>query len=82
MPAFRRIILAIGIVILSACDPQLTDDPIPLITFNDVVINLGLPDYNSLRPNGGMKLLNNIGVRGVIVYRVDATTFRAYERNC
>jgi nitrite reductase/ring-hydroxylating ferredoxin subunit len=60
----------------------MVDDPIPLITFNDVVINLSLPEYSSLRLDGGMKLLNNIGVRGVIVYRVNATTFHAYERNC
>jgi len=60
----------------------MVDDPIPLTTFNDVVVNLAFPEYSALRVDGGLKLFNNIGVRGVIVYRVNATTFHAYERNC
>lgn len=76
---FAGLLTAAG---LFACEPQLVDDPIPLATFQDQVCNLGLPEYSSLRVDGGYKELNNIGVRGVIVYRVDATTFRAYERNC
>lgn len=74
-----------GIVFLSmlmACDPQLTDDPIPLVTFQDEVCNLALPSYSPLRLDGGFVQLKNIGLRGVIVYRVSETTFRAYERNC
>lgn len=70
------------VTVLLACDPQLTDDPIPLITFDDQVCNLSLPFYSALRLNGGFMLMNNIGLRGVIVYRVNETTFRAYERNC
>jgi len=69
-------------VAFTACEPQLTDNPIPLITFADVVINLSLPEYTALRVDGGFKLLNNIGVRGVILYRVSNTSFHAYERNC
>lgn len=67
---------------LFSCEPQLTDDPIPLITFVDQVCNLGLPEYGSLRVDGGYKEMNKIGVRGVIVYRVNPSTYRAYERNC
>lgn len=67
---------------LFSCDPQLTDDPIPLVAFQDQVCNLGLPLYSGLRVDGGIVMVNNIGVRGVIVYRVNETTFRAYERNC
>lgn len=65
-----------------SCEPQLVDDPIPFVTFNDLTINIGLPDYATLRVDGGLKLINNIGLHGVIVYRVNATTFHAYERNC
>jgi hypothetical protein len=72
----------IALLCLLACDPQLTDDPIPLVTFQDQVCNLALPEYSSLRLDGGFKEMNKIGVRGVIVYRVNETTFRAYERNC
>jgi nitrite reductase/ring-hydroxylating ferredoxin subunit len=75
----------VGLILLSvllACDPQLTDDPIPLVTFQDQVCNLALPDYSSLRNYGGFMEMNKIGLRGVILYRVDETTIRAYERNC
>jgi hypothetical protein len=53
-----------------------------LVTFVDQVCNLGFPEFSSLRNDGGHKEFNKIGVRGVIVYRVNATTYRAYERNC
>lgn len=66
----------------SSCDPQLTDDPIPIVAFQDQVINLTLPEFSTLRNDKGFKAINNIGVRGVIVYRVNGLTYRAYERNC
>ena len=69
-------------MMLISCEPQLTDDPIPLTTFSDVVINLSLPAYSKLRIDNSYLLINNIGVRGVIVYRVNSTTFNAFERNC
>lgn len=74
--------ICVLLTVLFACDPQLTDDPIPLVTFVDQVCNLGLPEYSSLRVDGGYMQMNNIGLRGVIVYRVNGTTYRAYERNC
>ena len=70
------------LTVLLACDPQLTDDPIPLVSFDDMVCNLSLPLYSPLRLDGGFMAINSIGLRGVIVYRVNETTFRAYERNC
>lgn len=65
-----------------ACEPQLIDDPIPLVAFNDVVISLGLPEYIKLRVDGGWYEIPRAGIRGIIVYRVNSTTFRAYEKNC
>ena len=79
---FRRVVFVIGLVMLAGCEPQLTDSPIPLTTFADMVINLSLPEYAALRVDGGFKMFNNIGVRGVIVYRVSNSSFHAYERNC
>lgn len=67
---------------LFACDPNLSDDPIPYIPFNDYVINLNLPEYIALRTDGGYKEVNSVGVRGVIIYRVNSTNYIAYERNC
>lgn len=67
---------------LVACSRDLSDDPIPIIFFADVVIELGLTEYNSLKTDGGFKELNTGGVRGIILYRVNSATYFAYERNC
>lgn len=65
-----------------ACQPDMSDDPIPVVGFPDFVLNLSAPEFQSLAINGGYKEINSIGVRGVIVYRLDALTYLAYERNC
>lgn len=71
-----------SLVLLVGCEPQLTDDPIPIVAFNDIVLNLGLPAYSKLRVDGGMMAYNSVGVRGIIIYRVNANSYKAYERNC
>lgn len=73
--------ILVGLVLLS-CEPQLVDAPIPIASFTEFQINLFLPEYSNLRLDGGQKAINSIGVRGVIVYRINATVYRAYERNC
>lgn len=69
------------VILFSACQPNLSDDPIPYIAFNDIILNLNLPEFIALRSDGGFKEISG-GVRGIIVYRVNSTTYRAYERNC
>jgi hypothetical protein len=66
----------------SACQPDMSDDPIPVVSFPDFQANLSAPEFQPLMVNGGYKEINSIGVRGVIVYRLDAATYLAYERNC
>lgn len=65
-----------------SCSSDYADDPIPLASFPDFIINLSAPEYQSLAVNGGHKEINSIGIRGVIVYRVDALNYLAFERNC
>ncbi len=69
-------------ILLLACTRDMYDDPIPLVPFVDIVINLNLPEYINLRTDGGSKELSTGGVRGIIVYRLNASTYFAYERNC
>lgn len=69
------------VLLMMACDPNLSDDPIPYIAFNDIILNLNLPEYISLRSDGGYKEISG-GVRGIIIYRVNSSTYKAYERNC
>jgi hypothetical protein len=67
---------------IASCSTGPTDDPIPVIPFADFTINLSFPEYQSLAVNGGTKGVNAIGVRGVLIYRKDASTYVAFERNC
>ena len=66
----------------SACNPDLTDDPIPYFSFGTVYLNLNLPEYARLKTDGGSIYYDDGGVKGLIVYRQNATTFHVYERNC
>jgi nitrite reductase/ring-hydroxylating ferredoxin subunit len=77
----RRIKFWFLFVIASACSPSRVDDPVPFIPFDDIVINLNLPEYNNLRTDGGYVQING-GVRGIIVYRVNSSSYVAYDRNC
>jgi hypothetical protein len=82
----RRIKLAVAFliaatVIVAGCDSDLSDDPIPYDPFSPLLIDLTLPSNNDLQTIG-WKAYNDIGVRGVIVYKLNATTYLAYERNC
>jgi hypothetical protein len=70
------------VVLLASCQPDMSDDPIPFVAFPDFVANLMAPEYQSLAVVGGYKEINSIGVRGVIVYRLNASTYLAFERNC
>ena len=75
-------ILQIFLLSLMACSTGPTDDPVPIVPFPETTINLTFPEYQSLAVNGGTKGINSIGVRGVIIYRKDASTYVAFERNC
>lgn len=72
------------ILALFSCEPNLVDDPIPFVSFNDVVINLSFPEFINLNKDGGFKDINNqnAGVRGIIIYRKSSTTYLAFEKNC
>lgn len=75
--------LGIAFVLVSwGCQPDLSDDAIPWQPFDVIQINLNLPEYVSLKNDGGFKTIENAGVRGIILYRLNASNYLAYERNC
>ena len=85
--AFTRTLSLLFLVVCS-CGQDLSDDPIPVIFFPDAVINLSFPEYQqSLAVDGGFKVVSSVagssvGVRGVIIYRKDISTYIAFEVNC
>ena len=78
----RKIITFILILSGLSCKPDLVDDPIPYVHFSDVVINLTLPAYVALLTDGGFVYINSGGVKGIILYRKNNTSYLAFERNC
>jgi len=81
MKEFTLIFILIYLAVFPGCSPDLSDDPIPYQPFSDIVINLSLPTYNSLKVDGGFATTGG-GIRGIIVYRLNSTTYLAYEKNC
>jgi hypothetical protein len=67
--------------LILSCDSDLTDDPIPYQPFPPLVIELTLPSNNAFNTLGWMAF-TDAGIKGVIVYKLNAATYLAYERNC
>src|SRR5688500_12760092 len=65
----------------NGCAPELSDDPIPYQGFPAFTINLNLPQYQGVSTDGGWTYIDG-GVRGIILYRQNTSTYIAYERNC
>jgi hypothetical protein len=72
--------IALGLFLCTgSCAPDLVDDPIPHASFPDIVISIS--NYQALLLDGGY-IYRPEGVRGIIIYRKNSTTFLAFERNC
>jgi len=69
------------LLMLLSCKQDLLDDAIPQVFFDGMILNLNLPEYIALKSDGNTVSING-GVRGIIVYRKNASTYLAYERNC
>ena len=65
-----------------ACDDNFQGDQIPIADFQDVVINLSLPEYRDLNRDGTSIYVNSGGLRGLILYRENASSYIVFERTC
>ncbi len=77
----RKIKLSLFFLIIGISGYGQEDEPIPFATFSEIIVNLSFPQYRALKADGGFVEVEG-GVKGIIIYREDATTFLAYERNC
>ena len=77
----KKISPGLFFMMLTICSYGQADEPIPFTSFTEITINLTFPEYQPLKSDGGFIEIDG-GVRGIIVYRIDASTFIAYERNC
>jgi hypothetical protein len=79
---FVALTLLISLSLLGpGCSPDMGDDPIPIVPFEPIVANLSLPEFAALRTDRSF-VYSKGGVRGIVLYRQDATTYVAFERNC
>ncbi len=68
-------------LLLTACDNDTPAEELPPAAFSPIVINLTLPQYQPLSRDGGFVRLSQ-GLRGIILYRENASTYHAVEQNC
>lgn len=51
-------------------------------SFAPININLSYPQYQRLKLDGGYQYMDDGGMKGIILYRQDESTYIAYERLC
>lgn len=73
------VVLGTIVGVLSSCEGENFCDNLPYVVV-DTVINLNNQQYQALRLDQGfVEILG--GYRGIIIYRVDALTYRAFEKS-
>ncbi len=75
--------LILSILIFSACSNKPADRncKLPNIPVN-VTINLNNPQYINLQVPGGWAYVDNSGIKGLIIYNLNGSDYRAYDRAC
>lgn len=79
---YPLILFLITLLGSSACDNELGDVPLPFRDFQDIVINLDLPENRALNNDKGFIYRDDAGVRGLIIYHESGDNYYVYERNC
>ena len=74
----RVYITILGLLVFSSCEPQIQNE-IPFV-FVEIDINLNNVEFVDLQKDGGFVYILG-GVRGIILYRKNLTTYKAFERN-
>jgi hypothetical protein len=69
-------------VLLFACENDPIPAEIPLASFDDIFINLDLPEYQPLDVQGFVYVQAGGGSNGIILYKNSPTDYNAYERTC
>jgi hypothetical protein len=76
----RRIVVFSFIIlftVFSGCRRNL--HPVPDIPFN-INVNVNLPSYSGLQSIGGYAYVDNVGVKGLVIYRRSMDEFVAFDR--
>ncbi len=63
-----------------SCEQDDQNNLLPYVLVNET-INLANPEFINLQVPGGWAYANG-GIKGIIIYNLNSTTFKAYERSC
>jgi len=76
-------LLILSVFFFSACSNKPADrnNNLPNIPVN-ITISLNNPQYINLQVPGGWAYVENAGIKGLIVYNLNGSDFRAYDRAC
>tara|TARA_B100000949_G_C13912538_1_gene297413 strand:+ start:85 stop:513 length:429 start_codon:yes stop_codon:yes gene_type:complete len=78
----KKIAFLLLLITVFACksdDDKLDDNPYLTSPLVDLTLNLNLPEYNSLNFPSNSLVITRQGIRGVVIYNVDNTTYHAFE---
>ncbi|MDZ4757389.1 MAG: hypothetical protein SGJ10_04505 [Bacteroidota bacterium] len=68
-------------LIIFACGKSTKEDAIPYVTV-DTYVNITLTQYIKLQNPGGWAVIDNVGVRGIAVFKNIASEYKAFDLNC
>jgi hypothetical protein len=71
-----KVLITVAVMLFFASDMQAQ------ASFAPININLSYPQYQRLRLDGGYQYIDDGGMKGIILYRQDESTYIAYERLC
>ena len=68
-------------VLVFACSKSTKDDAIPYVQV-DTYLNITINQFIKFQNPGGWVVLDNVGVRGIAVFKNIAGEFKAFDLNC
>jgi len=74
----KLFVLLITFLLFNCAGSQENNDLLPYISVNET-INLDLPQYINLQVPGGWTYTSG-GLKGIIIYNINGTQFKAFER--
>lgn len=78
----KKIFLFLLLPLVFACDKEDTrndNNPNLIDPIINLTLNLNLPQYNGLNFPGNSVVLTQQGIKGIVIYNVNNTTYNAFE---
>lgn len=77
----RKVLLLLSFFILFSCTKEVQNNDILPVVMVSETVDLNLPEFINLQVPGGFAYMSG-GIKGIIIYNVNGTQFKAFERSC